>query len=119
LTLRSVSFEAPTLLVREAVQGYRFGPESRDGVGLQLSFSCELLDPYHLRIMAGGSTHPTAVTLLIQPVDQKTTIVHGRLEEKVGETDRIARLRHHNERMTLLREMVERNAPSGEALACY
>lgn len=118
LTLRSVWFEAPTLSVREAIQGYRFGPESRCEGGRLCSFTYELLDPYCLKVISDTDTHQRIVTLLIQPVDNNTTIVHGRLEEKVGAADRIASLRHHNERMAILRDRVERNARIAASLKC-
>jgi phenylpropionate dioxygenase-like ring-hydroxylating dioxygenase large terminal subunit len=110
LTLRSVLFAAPTPDVRQAICAYRFGSESAANPERPLSVNYRLLDPYHVTVSAHTGERLTSITFLIQPVDQETTTVHGRLDEEVRQTDRAMTLRDHNDRMSIMREVVERTA---------
>jgi phenylpropionate dioxygenase-like ring-hydroxylating dioxygenase large terminal subunit len=111
LTLRSMVFAAPTPDVRQAICAYRFGSESAASPEKPHSVKFQLLDPYHVTVSAHTGEHLTSITFLIQPVDQETTIVHGRLDEEVRQADRVKILRDHNDRMSIMREVVERTAP--------
>ena len=70
---------------------------------LERAYEAVTLDDFTLR--AAG------LIFSLQPVSQGQTIIHGVAEPEVFGADRLAALRHHNSKLSAVREAVERGAP--------
>jgi nitrite reductase/ring-hydroxylating ferredoxin subunit len=101
-TLRSIFVEAPASAVtRGLLRGDRSSTNDAPVVAL---------DAFILTATPGTDGTDVAVTFLLQPMTASQTVIHGLLHERCAAAERIAVLRHHNSRLTALRDAIERAA---------
>jgi ferredoxin-NADP reductase/phenylpropionate dioxygenase-like ring-hydroxylating dioxygenase large terminal subunit len=109
LVLRGIAVNAPADQVTEALKSYRFQPN--DGIGTndaQIMVEAAAVASVALRSREGNAS--TRGVFLVQPVDSGRSVIRGVLDGKAEGATRIAILRHHNERLSQLRDTVERLA---------
>lgn len=106
LTLRGIAVNAPAAEVAERLRGYRFQPSGAiEGDAAEMSVDAETDGPVVLRARDGDAE--TLAVLFVQPVDSGRSVIRGVLDRDPGETRRIAVLRHHNTRLSKLRDAAE------------
>jgi nitrite reductase/ring-hydroxylating ferredoxin subunit len=109
LVLRSIPVRASAPLVAETLMDYRLAPETDlDARPEAIDVSIEPLDPFVLKGTSrsrGGDER--TVMLLIQPVEQLRSIIHGLVLGAVSETSRLPILAHHNAQMKRVRDALE------------
>lgn len=109
LTLRGIPVKAPADLVVAALRGYRFQPGNRlDGTSADVSV--EASDSFSVALKARDGGAETLAVFFVQPVDSNRSVIRGVLDRAPSAGKRIAVLRHHNDRLSKLRERVERAA---------
>lgn len=109
-TLRSVFVEAPAADVAQALGvGYRFSPDPND-VDAPLGDTTMLEHDAYIVTATVAVQPQVAVTFLLQPVSASQCVIHGFVHAASSALERIALLRHHHSRLTLLRDAVERTA---------
>jgi hypothetical protein len=86
LTLRSIFIEAPLTAVIDG-----------------LAHDCRSIGDFALAYSACDGT-----ILLLQPVTERQTLLHGLVDSEAAGSERIVLLRTHNTRMTELRDRAER-----------
>lgn len=109
-TLRSLPFDAPVGAVAEALaRGYRFQPIAAPNDAQEADTDCaiEMLDAFTIRVTASHRGGSTTVMLFPQPVDDARTVVHACVLDEVPQQHRLAVLRHHNDCLARLRDIVE------------
>ncbi|MFO1069404.1 MAG: Rieske 2Fe-2S domain-containing protein [Geminicoccaceae bacterium] len=106
LTLRGIPVNAPADLVLELLRGYRFQPNGAlDGDAATVTVEAE--GPCRLTLRSADGGRATVLVLYAQPVDAGRTVIRGVLDGGRGAPDRLAILRHHNERLSALRDRAE------------
>lgn len=116
LVLRAIPVNAPADRVAERLKGYRFEPSGKlDGADAEISVEASQEFIIALRSRGGGSE--TLAVFFVQPVDSNRSVIRGVLDSAVEGTDRIAVLRHHNEKLSALRDLAEREAAAAPAPA--
>ena len=101
-TLRSIVVDAPASAVAQSLlQSYRVATNDAPGVAFNASISTAAPD-------ADGTE--VTVTFLLQPATAAQTVIHGVLHRRYAAAERVAVLRHHNSRLTALRDAIERAA---------
>jgi ferredoxin-NADP reductase/phenylpropionate dioxygenase-like ring-hydroxylating dioxygenase large terminal subunit len=111
--LRGIPVNAPADRVLAALRNYRFQPNgniagSIGDTGASASIEAEADFCISLRAREGDAE--TLVVFFVQPVDSNRSVIRGVLDREPDEQGRIHVLRHHNERLSALRERVEREA---------
>jgi nitrite reductase/ring-hydroxylating ferredoxin subunit len=103
MTLRSIFIEAAAAAVAQALlPGYPLFESIADVVAHD-AFTLTATPDHTIP----NANDDAAVTFLLQPVTASRTVVHGLLHAGPTGTERMAVLRHHNSRMTALRDALE------------
>ncbi len=103
------SAEAPSLPVPETSEDTTLrsvfvnSPFAQVSTALEREYEAVTVDEFNLRA--------TGLIFLLQPVTHCQTLIHGVAEPGTFGADRLAALRHHNSKLSALRESVERGAP--------
>lgn len=109
LTLRGIPVNAPVDLVAARLKDYRFQPIGQlDGDASRVSVEAANEFSVALRAVEEGSA--TLAVFFVQPVDSNRSVIRGVLDGKVEGAMRLAVLHHHNDRLSKLREEIEREA---------
>ncbi|WP_315928591.1 Rieske 2Fe-2S domain-containing protein [Mesorhizobium sp. SP-1A] len=109
LALRGIAVAAPAHLVASKLKSYRFQPIGSlagDGAGI----SVEAANDFSVAIRSSENQASTLAVFFVQPVDSNRSVIRGVLDAQPEGAERIAVLRHHNERLSRLRDAAEREA---------
>jgi ferredoxin-NADP reductase/phenylpropionate dioxygenase-like ring-hydroxylating dioxygenase large terminal subunit len=106
LVLRGIAVNAPADRVTEQLKSYRFQPNDRIG-GNEASMSVEASSSDSVGLRSRDGTAETLAVFFVQPVDSARSVIRGVLDRQAEGAQRIAILRHHNERLQALRDAVE------------
>jgi ferredoxin-NADP reductase/nitrite reductase/ring-hydroxylating ferredoxin subunit len=109
LVLRPIPVNAPADLVLRHLAAHRFRPSRSAG---DVEPATRVLDSGDFSIAvksSAGGVEETAV-FHIQPVDAARSIIRGVLGADVEAAERIKILRHHNDRLNVLRRLIEDEA---------
>ncbi|CDX35870.1 Ferredoxin [Mesorhizobium plurifarium] len=116
LALRGIPVNAPADKVVEKLKAYRFQPTGAiDGNGAEIAVEAAQDFAVALRSRAGAAE--TVGVFFVQPVDSNRSVIRGVLDQDAEGAARIAILRHHNERLSKLRDEVERDVANAPAPA--
>ncbi|TPL88401.1 2Fe-2S iron-sulfur cluster binding domain-containing protein [Mesorhizobium sp. B2-3-13] len=116
LVLRGIPVNAPAGKVVERLRAYRFQPSAAvEGEGAETVVEAAQDFVVALRSADGGAQ--TRGVFFVQPVDSNRSVIRGVLDEDAEGAARIAILRHHNERLSKLRDEAEREAATAQAPA--
>ncbi|RUY89186.1 Rieske 2Fe-2S domain-containing protein, partial [Mesorhizobium sp. M7A.F.Ca.CA.003.01.2.1] len=116
LALRGIAVNAPADKVVERLRAYRFQPNGAiDGEGADILVEAAQDFAVALRSRASGAE--TQGVFFVQPVDSNRSVIRGVLDQEAEGAARIAILRHHNERLSKLRDEVERDVANAPAPA--
>jgi ferredoxin-NADP reductase/phenylpropionate dioxygenase-like ring-hydroxylating dioxygenase large terminal subunit len=109
LALRGVAVNAPAKLAVECLKNYRFQP-----LGALEGDAAEMVlidcDDVSVSLRSRQNEAGTLAVFFVQPVDANRCVIRGVLDADPGGKERIAVLRHHNERLSALRDEIERAA---------
>lgn len=106
LVLRGIAVNAPAARVAERLKGYRFQPSGAlEGEGGAVSVEAASETAVALRAVDGDAA--TLGVFFVQPVDSARCVIRGVLDADARGAHRIAVLRHHNERLSALRDAAE------------
>ena len=122
--LRAIAVNAPPPVVADALAGYRFQPSAAvtEGTGAgddwrsyrspEAGWDVSVVERDDLRITlrAADSDDETHLVLWVQPVDAHRSVIRGVLDAPPPAPARLAVLRHHNHRLSRLRDRVEEQA---------
>lgn len=116
LVLRGIAINAPAAKVVERLKAYRFQPnDAIDGNGAEIAV--EAAQDFALALRSRDGTAETLGVFFVQPVDSNRSVIRGVLDQGAEGAARIAILRHHNERLSKLRDEVEREVADAPAPA--
>ncbi|TPI40160.1 Rieske 2Fe-2S domain-containing protein [Mesorhizobium sp. B3-1-6] len=116
LALRGIPVNAPAGKIAQALKAYRFQPSGAiDGDGAETTVEASQDFAVALRSRDGGTE--TLGVFFVQPVDSNRSVIRGVLDRDAKGAARIAVLRHHNERLSKLRDEVEREVANTPAPA--
>jgi ferredoxin-NADP reductase/nitrite reductase/ring-hydroxylating ferredoxin subunit len=116
LVLRGIAVNASAAKVIARLKDYRFQPVGAiDGAAAETVL--EGSDDLMVRLCARQDGARTLAVFFVQPVDAGRCVIRGVLDASPNGADRIAVLRHHNERLSALRDAVEREAAAEPAPA--
>tara|TARA_B100000700_G_scaffold327366_1_gene441717 strand:+ start:2531 stop:4288 length:1758 start_codon:yes stop_codon:yes gene_type:complete len=114
LVLRSISVNAPIELVLGHLANYRFSitgdPDNFT------TTSRNFLDERSISLTATPDGGELTVVFFVQPVDSNRSVIRGALCNNPLGAERLRTLRHHNEELSRLRDMVELEALDGPPL---
>jgi ferredoxin-NADP reductase len=114
--LRAIPVNAPAARVAAQLRQYRFQPSAGiAGGGAVVTVGAE--EPLSIALSSGEGDARTLAVFFVQPVDAGRSVIRGVLDGEPADGDRISILRHHNERLSALRDMVERQASAEPAPA--
>ena len=115
LVLRGIPVHAPPGRVIESLLDYRFQPSAAIE-GTEAAVEVVRFDDRSavLRAREGGAE--TLVAFFVQPVDSNRVVIHGLLDGGPTGKERLRILRHHNERLSSLRDRAEVAARSEPAV---
>lgn len=108
LTLRSLPVKAPASLVYEQMAKYIFHPDNPATGEEKPSIVADLYDNY-IQITASTPNSKSTVALFAQPADELSTIIRGVAAVSNNSPNGLDVLRHHNNLLTKLRDVVEAN----------
>ncbi|MFB9980773.1 Rieske 2Fe-2S domain-containing protein [Mesorhizobium kowhaii] len=109
LVLRGMPLNAPVELALAHLASYRFQPN--DAIdGDEAVVSIEAAEGFSIALRARSGSEATLAVFFVQPVDSSRSVIRGVLDRNAEGMLRIAILRHHNERLSALRDRVEREA---------
>lgn len=109
LVLRGLPVDAPAELVVELLCRYRFEPNCGIG-GDDAETVVDFRDGLAVALRSRTGSDETGVLFFVQPVDAARSVIRGMLDRTPGAAQRIAVLRHHNERLKALRADAERRS---------
>ena len=112
--LRGISVNAPADWVIERLKTYQFWPTNALGEAAAETV-VEGSDEFCVTLRSSRNGAQTRAVLLVQPVDAGRSVIRGALDAAPAGKERIAVLRHHNERLSALRDEVERQAAAQPA----
>ncbi|CDX14090.1 Ferredoxin [Mesorhizobium plurifarium] len=116
LVLRGIAINAPAAKVVERLKAYRFQPnDAIDGNGAEIAV--EAPQDFALALRSRDGIAETLSVFFVQPVDSNRSVIRGVLDQGAEGAARIAILRHHNERLSKLRDEVERDVANAPAPA--
>ncbi|TPI63862.1 2Fe-2S iron-sulfur cluster binding domain-containing protein [Mesorhizobium sp. B3-1-3] len=116
LALRGIPVNAPAGKIAQALKAYRFQPSGAiDGDGAETTVEASQDFAVALRSRDGGTE--TLGVFFVQPVDSNRSVIRGVLDRDAEGAARVAVLRHHNERLSKLRDEVERDVANTPAPA--
>lgn len=107
--LRAIPVNAPAALVLEALSHYHCQPTNALG-GTDAVCSADRVGEFSITVRATHGVSQTVVAFFVQPVDSGRSVIRGVLDNAPAQDHQIAVLRHHNERLSKLRDLVEREA---------
>ena len=111
---RSISVNAPIELVLGHLANYRFSiAGDPDNFA---TTSRNFLDERSISLTATSDDGELTVVFLVQPVDSNRSVIRGALCNNPLGAERLRTLRHHNEELSRLRDMVELEALDGPPL---
>ncbi len=114
LVLRSISVNAPIELVLGHLANYRFSiTGDPDNFA---TTSRNFLDERSISLTATSDDGELTVVFFVQPVDSNRSVIRGALCNNPLGAERLRTLRHHNEELSRLRDMVELEALDGPPL---
>ena len=114
LVLRSISVNAPIELVLGHLANYRFSiTGDPDNFA---TTSRNFLDERSISLTATSDDGELTVVFFVQPVDSNRSVIRGALCNSPLGAERLRTLRHHNEELSRLRDMVELEALDGPPL---
>lgn len=114
LVLRSISVNAPIELVLGHLANYRFSiAGDPDNFA---TTSRNFLDERSISLTATSDDGELTVVFFVQPVDSNRSVIRGALCNNPLGAERLRTLRHHNEELSRLRDMVELEALDGPPL---
>ncbi|HEX7388745.1 MAG TPA: Rieske 2Fe-2S domain-containing protein [Acidiphilium sp.] len=104
--LRGIPVNAPANFVAARLKEYRFQPNTRiDGDGAAVSV--EFVQGLTLGLRSQDGAVETLAVFFIQPVDAGRSVIRGVLDRAPDAANRIAVLRHHDDRLSALRDAIE------------
>jgi nitrite reductase/ring-hydroxylating ferredoxin subunit len=107
-TLRSIYAEASaSVIAASLLRGYCFALDPASGEDASTAAAVVATDAYTLSASMRAGERAATVTFLLQPLSASQTVVHGLLMTRGVAADRLTVLRHHNARMSALRDAVE------------
>jgi len=112
LTLRGIAVNAPAANVIELLRQYQFPPIGASG-GDAAENTLEDADDHVIILRSRQNEAQTVGAFFVQPVDSRRCVIRGVLKGSPQGAERIAVLRHHNERLSILRDVAERRAEQG------
>ncbi|MDW6024902.1 2Fe-2S iron-sulfur cluster-binding protein [Mesorhizobium sp. BAC0120] len=116
LVVRGVPVNAAADRVLEKLKTYRFQPNGRIGeTGADVVL--EAASDFSIALRSHHGDAQTLCVFFVQPVDAGRSVIRGVLDRQGEGAERIAILRHHNERLSALRDAAEREAASEPAPA--
>jgi ferredoxin-NADP reductase/nitrite reductase/ring-hydroxylating ferredoxin subunit len=116
LVLRGIPVNASASKVIAWLKDYRFQPVGAiDGAAAETVL--EGSDDLMVRLRARQDGVQTLAVFFVQPVDASRCVIRGVLDETPNGVDPIAVLRRHNQRLSALRDAVERQAAAEPAPA--
>lgn len=116
LALRAIPVNAPADFVAAMLSGYSFQPSAAlDGTAAEISVETTEAFSIALRARDGGAE--TLGVFFVHPVDSNRSVIRGVLGGNLQGAERLAVLRHHNERLSKLRDKVEQEAAGAPAPA--
>jgi nitrite reductase/ring-hydroxylating ferredoxin subunit len=108
LVLRSIAVRASAPLVAEMLMEYRYLPNGTLNLGsTNCNVSIEPLDAFTLKLNASDGSSETTAILLVQPVEEFRSTIHGVIVGDVPYQIRLAVLSHHNGKMKTIRDTIE------------
>lgn len=109
LVLRPIPLNASADRVVEHLKSYAFAPSAAlDAQPVEMAL--EGGGAFSVALLARADGAATRAAFFVQPVDSGRAVIRGMLDALPDGADRIAVLRHHNQRLTELREKIEREA---------
>ncbi|MGO4835260.1 Rieske 2Fe-2S domain-containing protein, partial [Rhizobiaceae sp. 2RAB30] len=115
LVLRAIPVNAPVAMVLDHLKTYRFQP-SDDIAGEEATVSVEARADFSIALKSRSGAGETLAVFFVQPVDAARSVIRGVLDRDVTGAAGLAVLRHHNERLSALRDRVEAKAARAPAL---
>jgi hypothetical protein len=108
-TLRSIYADATASAIAAwLLRGYRFALDPAGAEDASTDAVVAAMDAYTLCASRQSGERAATVTFLLQPAGASQTVIHGLLTTRGVAADRLTVLRHHNARMSALRDAVER-----------
>jgi len=109
LVLRGIPVNAPADRLVERLKSYRFQPNDRiDGEAAAVTLEAE--GEFSVALRARDGSAKTLCVFFVQPVDSNRSVIRGVLDRDAEGAHRLSILRHHNERLSALRDAAERQA---------
>lgn len=106
-TLRSLFTNASLATVIESLSAYCFLPENASNLEeALLPAKLSKLEPLTFE----AKSKDTAIIFLLQPASEESTVIHAAVTAALTGIKRLTTLRHHNERMEVLRDLAESSA---------
>ncbi|TPI63541.1 Rieske 2Fe-2S domain-containing protein [Mesorhizobium sp. B3-1-7] len=116
LALRGIPVNAPAGKIAQALKAYRFQPSGAiDGDGAETTV--EASQDFAVALRSRDGSTETLGVFFVQPVDSNRSVIRGVLDRDAEGAARVAVLRHHNERLSKLRDEVEREVANTPAPA--
>ena len=113
LALRGIPVNAPADKVAQRLKAYRFQPNGAiDGNAAETRL--DAVQDFAVALRSREGSAETLGVFFVQPVDSNRSVIRGVLDGDAEGAARVAILRHHNERLSKLRDEIERdvaNAP--------
>jgi ferredoxin-NADP reductase/nitrite reductase/ring-hydroxylating ferredoxin subunit len=107
LALRGIAVDAPARDAIERLKTYRFQPTAMlSGGDTELVLADS--DDRSVTLLSRYDTAETLGVFFVQPVDSNRCVIRGVLDTDPGGAERIAVFRHHNDRLSALRDEIER-----------
>lgn len=108
-SLRSIPLNAPVDLTIKMLGGYTFQPSAAiDGEGATVMVEDSSDD--HLCLSSTDGKAATRLVIFVQPVDSYRCVIRGVVNETPSQADQLGVLRHHNQRLSGLRDQIEAEA---------
>ncbi|MDH6232366.1 ferredoxin-NADP reductase/phenylpropionate dioxygenase-like ring-hydroxylating dioxygenase large terminal subunit [Mesorhizobium soli] len=112
--LRGIPVNAPADRVVARLKGYRFQPSGKiDGSDAEIAV--EAAGDFAVALRARDGDAETLAAFFVQPVDSNRSVIRGVLDGDAEGAARLAVLRHHNERLSKLRDAIEQEAAQAPA----
>ncbi|NMG40933.1 Rieske 2Fe-2S domain-containing protein [Chelativorans sp. ZYF759] len=109
LVLRPIPLNASADRVVEHLKSYAFAPSAAlDAQPVEMAV--EGGGAFSVALLARADGAATRAAFFVQPVDSGRSVIRGMLDALPDGADRVTVLRHHNQRLTELRERIEREA---------
>ncbi|WP_430515885.1 Rieske 2Fe-2S domain-containing protein [Mesorhizobium loti] len=109
LVLRGMPLNAPAALALAHLADYRFQPNNAID-SKEALVSIEAAEGFSIALRARSGSQETLAVFFVQPVDSSRSVIRGVLDRNAEGMVRNTILRHHNERLSALRDRVEREA---------